>query len=121
MNEKKLKFLVDVGVSNMAEKWLSENGYDIKTIRDIDPRMSDVDILNLASSENRMVITMDKDFGELIYHSRSCHSGVLLLRLDNANGEEKVNVIKTILLKYSDKIENHFCVFQNGRLRIRRL
>ncbi len=35
------------------------------SIRKINPRMSDVDILKLAEKENRIVVTMDKDFGEL--------------------------------------------------------
>jgi len=66
-----------------------------------------------------MIITMDKDFGELVYKSRFCHSGILLLRLDDMNGNEKVKVVSTILKSYSDKLYNNYCVFQNGRLRIR--
>ena len=48
--------------------------------------MEDEKIIRTAFLENRMVITMDKDFGELVYHSSMKHSGVLLLRLEDATG-----------------------------------
>jgi predicted nuclease of predicted toxin-antitoxin system len=82
--------------------------------------MKDSEILKIANEERRIVITMDKDFGELIFNSGLSHHGVLLLRLDDANGEEKVEVINEILTKYESNIKNNFCVYQNSRLRIKK-
>ena len=45
--------------------------------------MEDEKIIRIAAKENRVVITMDKDFEELVYHSSMQHSGVLLLRLED--------------------------------------
>ena len=45
-----LKFLVDVCVSTKVEEWLISNGYDSRSVRAIDPRMKDRDILKLAAS-----------------------------------------------------------------------
>ena len=114
-----VKFLVDVGVGKKIENWLRENGYDTRAVRDIDPNAHDAEILRLAVSESRTVITMDKDFGELVYNTGKLHSGVLILRLEDANGDQKVVILKKILNEYGDKIRNKFCVFQDGRLRIR--
>ncbi len=66
-----------------------------------------------------MVVTMDKDFGELVYRSGKNHQGVLLLRLEGATGEEKAEIVRQILASFAEEIEGCFCVFQNGRLRIR--
>ena len=121
MNSFELKFLVDVGVGKGIEKYLLEEGYDTKPVRDIDPRMEDEEIIRTAISENRMVITMDKDFGELVYHSSMKHSGVLLLRLEDATGSEKLQVVKHIMKKYSGRIKNCFCVFQNDKFRIKKI
>jgi hypothetical protein len=44
---------------------------------------------------------------------------VLILRLEDATGDQKVQIVKKILNEYIDKIEHKFCVFQDGRLRIR--
>ncbi len=111
--------MVDVGVSKKVEKWLSENGHDVKSVRDINPKAKDSEILQLAVSEGRMVITMDKDFGELVYNSGLKHTGVLILRLEDANGDQKLAVVKKILDNYAEKIWKKFCVFQDGRLRIK--
>jgi predicted nuclease of predicted toxin-antitoxin system len=121
MNTSGLKFLVDVGVGRTVEEFLLEKGYDTKTVRSLDQRMPDQEIIRLATSERRMVITMDKDFGELVYHSGLDHCGILLLRLEDATGVEKRRVISRILAKYSDKMENNFCVYQNNKFRIRKL
>ena len=114
-----LKFILDVGVGSRVWQYLTANGYDAKFITAINPSMSDSDILFIAESESRMVITMDKDFGELVYHSGKAHKGVLLLRLEDAMGEEKAAVMQFILDNFKHEIEGKFCVFKNGRLRIR--
>jgi len=44
----------------------------------------------------------------------------LILRIEDANGNEKLELIKKILHEYEDKMQNRFCVFQDGRLRISR-
>jgi predicted nuclease of predicted toxin-antitoxin system len=114
-----LKFVLDVGVGNKVWQYLTENGYDATLITTINPSMSDVDILFIAETEARMVITMDKDFGDLVYHSGKAHKGVLLLRLEDASGEEKAETMQFIMDNFKDQIEGKFCVFKNGRLRIK--
>ncbi len=114
-----MKFLVDMGVGKIAETQLLRDGYDVASVRDLDPRMKDSDILQLAVNEQRIVITMDKDFGELVYREGLSHVGILLFRMEDATGHEKAAVLHTLLAQYADKIQGHFCVYQNGRLRIR--
>ncbi len=79
-----LKVLVDVSAGDAIVEWLRESGHDVAAVRYRDPRMDDSDILAWAVQEGRLVITMDKDFGELVYHSGQEHSGVLLFRLESA-------------------------------------
>ena len=115
-----LRLLVDVGVGKKVERWLQEYGCNVKNIRDINPRMSDREIVKIAVSERRLVITMDTDFGELVYNSGLSHAGVLLLRLEDATSDQKVEVVSKIMEKYSDRLMNAFAVFKNGKLRIRK-
>ncbi len=119
MKEGKLQFLIDLGVGRKVEKWLKDNDYDIKTVRDIDPRFPDKDLLDLAVEEKRIIVTMDKDFGELCYKSGLPHSGVLLLRLEGATGDEKVRIVRKIIGGFFQKLPGRFSVYQNGRVRIR--
>lgn len=120
VKHKELRFLVDVGVGKKTEKWLQEHGYDTQTVRDINPRMSDREILQLAASEARIVVTMDKDFGELVHNSDLPHRGVLLLRLEEAPSDKRAKIVEKILTQYSDKILNRFSVYKDGKLRIRK-
>lgn len=53
-----MKFLVDMGVGKIAEAQLIRDGYDVVSVRDLDPRMTDRDILQLAASEQRIVIRL---------------------------------------------------------------
>ena len=121
MSSSALKFLVDVGVGKKVEEYLLGKSYDTKAVRSIDQRMPDQEIIRLAALENRIVITMDKDFGELVYHSGMDHCGILLLRLEDASGSEKRQVIDEILTKHADNIKNNFCVYQNKKFRFRKL
>lgn len=115
-----LKFLVDVGVGRAVENLLRSLGYDTKAVRDIDPGARDCDILEVAVSEDRMVVTMDKDFGELVHKMSKQHKGVLILRMEDGRGAEKAEVVKDILAKFCTEIIGKFCVYQDNRLRVRR-
>lgn len=116
-----MKILVDVGVSKLVEEWLAHEKFDITAVRDLNPSMADFDILALAVTEERLVITMDKDFGEMIVRSGLPHTGVLLLRLEDATSAEKVAVVQHIFASYLDVLSGHYCVYQRGRLRVRNL
>lgn len=118
-NKSSCKFLIDIGVGKIVEDWLQSEGFCIISVRSLNPAMKDSEILKLAADNACMIITMDKDFGELVYHSAKKHSGILILRLESATGKEKLDVMKEIFTNYIDKIYNHFCVYQKGKLRIR--
>lgn len=82
--------------------------------------MSDIEILKIAVSGKRLLITMDKDFGELVYKSKRPHKGVILLRLEDERALEKINTIKAILEKFLPEIIDKFSVYKDGKLRIRK-
>lgn len=119
MADQELKFLVDAGVGSVAERRLMEAGYDVKAVRTVDPFMTDLDILRLADKEQRVVVTMDKDFGEYVFRSGATHHGVLLLRMEDANGETKARVLVRVVAEHEEDLTGHFTVYQKGRLRIR--
>ena len=70
--------------------------------------------------EQLYLITEDKDFGELVFKNNFTHRGILLLRLDDAVSEEKLSAIQNIFFTHLSKLKNNFCVYQNGRFRIRK-
>jgi predicted nuclease of predicted toxin-antitoxin system len=61
MNRSDLRFLVDFNVGQAVSEYLRTAGYDVSFVGELDPRMDDVDILDLAVREGRIVVTMDTD------------------------------------------------------------
>ena len=120
MTKHDLKLLFDLGVSKKAEIYFSENGYDVLSVRELNPRMKDDDILKLAVQKERLVVTMDKDFGELVFNSKNMHSGVFLLRMEDAGWRQKIDVLTEIFEKYYEEIKGSFSVYQDRKLRIRK-
>ena len=114
-----MRLLVDVGVGTAVEGLLRECGHDVLAVRDVDPRLPDAQVLARALRERRLVITMDKDFGDLVYRRGLAHTGVLLLRLEDATGEEKRAVVRAIFEQYGEGLPGRFSVYQDGRLRMR--
>ena len=118
MNARKEIYVVDVGVGKAVENYLTQLGCEVLCIRDIDGLMEDSEILKIALQKQAMVVTMDKDFGELVYSSGLRHTGVLLLRLEDESSAVKLETIIWIMQNYRAQIQRKFCVFQKGKLRI---
>ena len=115
----RLKLLIDFNIGRYTANDAKNQGYDVLFIGDLDKRMLDEDILTLAVRERRLIITMDADFGELVYQSRQDHAGIMLLRIPGADRLEKARVVRHILEQYGDQLVDRFTVYKNGRLRIR--
>lgn len=114
-------FLVDVCVGTVIEAALREQlpQFLFTNVRDLDPRMADHDIIQLAYKERMVILTMDKDFGELAYVNRLKHCGIVLLRMDELVLNERIEHVIRLLAGHSQHFPDHFCVYQNGMLRIR--
>jgi predicted nuclease of predicted toxin-antitoxin system len=109
---------MDVGVGKLSEQWLSDHGHDVLAVRSLNPRMDDDEILAIAAREQRLVINMDKGFGERVLRHKAANAGVLLLRMDDANSQEKAAVIAKIFGEHGQELFGNFSVYKKGRLRI---
>ena len=119
MATRRLRILVDTSLGLSLEATVRDSGHDAVFVRDIDPRLPDSAALDLAVRDDRLVLTMDKDFGELVYRARRGHRGVLLLRLEEQSASVSAPLLAMILRDYTELLEGHFAVYQGGRLRIR--
>ncbi len=77
-----MRFLVDVCTGSSVAKWLKEKGHEVCSVYDECRGATDDEVLEKAYSENWIIITNDKDFGEKIYKENRIHQGVIFLRLD---------------------------------------
>ncbi len=121
MNDKPI-IVIDVGVGKSIESWLAEQGFQIISILKINPRMEDERIIDLAfKNKAGLLITMDKDFGELTHKTKNNYKGILLLRLEDASAEEKLTVVQFLFTEKLEALFNHFSVYKNGIFRVKKI
>lgn len=115
---KEIKFLADVNVEKPLVDYLLKQGYDMKWVPDYNCEMPDEDLLQLANQEKRILITNDKDFGDLIFLQKKVSAGTILFRVKGQKSQEKIKLMKKLLMGYRDKLLNHYVVITKAKIRI---
>ena len=115
-----MRFVADESCDFAVVRALRASGHDVVAIAEISPRLSDQKVLALAHDEMRVLVTEDKDFGELVYASKQQTSGVVLLRFpaDARSAMAKATIVAIESL--GDKLLRRFTVIEPGRLRVGR-
>lgn len=100
---------------------LREDGHDVLYVLESLSGASDDDVLALAFVENRVLLTEDKDFGELVYRLRKQTHGIILLRFGVADHSLKISRLLNLLNDSSERIPGAFVVLEADKTRIRPL
>lgn len=85
-----MKFLADENVEKPIVNLLRNLGHDVKYMTELTKRTVDEQLLDIAQKEFRILITNDKDFGELVFLQKKLSSGILLMRFNTENSQTKV-------------------------------
>jgi predicted nuclease of predicted toxin-antitoxin system len=110
--------LADENFPKKAIQKLYSLGYDIKSIAEIKPGIVNGAVAQLAQKENRILLTFDKDFGEMVVQKHTEKPiGVILFRLRSFNEEQLVKITVDILNKEHD-LSHHFVVVQENQIRV---
>jgi predicted nuclease of predicted toxin-antitoxin system len=115
---KEIKFLADVNIEKPLVDYLLKQGYDIKWVPDYNCEMPDEDLLQMTNQEKRIFITNDKDFGDLIFLQKKVSAGTILFRVKGQKSQEKIKLMKKLLMGYRDKLLNHYVVITKAKIRI---
>ena len=108
-----MKFLIDVNASGSVPQWLIKQGHDVSIVSKINPRMTDADILNWAQSEQRIIITTDSDFEEMVWRQARPHCGIL--RLANLPRAERMSLLQDVLERHGHDLENSAIVIADSK------
>lgn len=114
-----MQFLIDESTGAAIAEFLRGLGHDALAVAEVMPQAKDEDILARAVAEGRIVVTNDKDFGELVFRSGLPHAGVLLLRLQDESSANRVAVVRAVLENLADQLPNHFVVATETHVRVR--
>jgi predicted nuclease of predicted toxin-antitoxin system len=118
-----MRFLADMGVSDRVVRWLRSASHDVVHLRDRGlQRLPNGQIFLLAEQEQRVVLTFDLDFGEIVAGSGGKVVSVVLFRLVDARSERVIVRLQEVLLQATESLEQGaIVVVEEGRHRIRRL
>ncbi len=84
-----MKFIADENLGIKVPDYLKNLGFDIVAVTQIARGDPDKKVLEIANKQGRVLITLDKDFGELVFKEKLIHSGVILLRLKDESVDNK--------------------------------
>ncbi|MGA9772126.1 MAG: DUF5615 family PIN-like protein [Blastocatellia bacterium] len=116
-----MNYLADEGVDRQIVERLRQNNHDVLYIAEIEPGISDEEVLNMANEKNALLITADKDFGEMVFHQNLLTvGGVVLLRLSGLSPEQKAEIVSKAIQSRERELPNAFSVISSGRIRIRK-
>lgn len=114
-----MNFLADEGVDFPVVQRLRSDGHEVLYVAEMDPGISDEEVLAAANDKNALLLTADKDFGELVYRLRRISAGVLLIRLSGLSPVRKAEVISSVVHDHGEKFIHTFTVVSPGMVRVR--
>lgn len=115
-----MKFLIDENIAIPVTRYLSKT-FDTKSVIEELKGAKDKAIIQLANQENRIIITLDKDFCNLVFQKYLPTQGVILLRLRNVSPQNIIKILDDLLKRKDIALEKNFVVVTETQIRTRSL
>ncbi len=112
-----MRFLIDACAGHRLAEWLRSLDHNVVESRErgLDP--GDRVLLRWAVEEDRVLVTMDKDFGRLVFLEKASHCG--LVRLPDVPAAERIGLMQQLLLHHTREVsEKAIITVRGGRIRI---
>ena len=113
-----MRFLADESCDFAAVRALRAAGHDVTTVREISPGAADEAVIRLATDDDCIVLTEDKDFGRLVFASTRAPVGVVLIRFPASARSTLGATVVQLAEQSGDKLPGAFAVLQPHRVRI---
>jgi len=114
-----LKFVLDESVDAPIAERLKNDGHNVSCVWDLALGISDEEVLKLANETNALLITADRDFGELVFRMKKLTCGIILVRLSGLSVAKKPEIVSEVISKYGKELSDSFTVITPGLIRIR--
>ncbi|HEU5367150.1 MAG TPA: DUF5615 family PIN-like protein [Ktedonobacterales bacterium] len=98
---------------------LRQDGHEVQRIKDIARGSVDPVVLTLANQDGSLLLTGDKDFGELVFRQHQRTLGVILIRLDGLPHEEKARIVRRAFQEKGPMLLHAFTVITRRGIRVR--
>lgn len=115
-----MRFVLDENVPREVGVALRSADQTVIAVADLVPRALDEEVLELSAQQRAVLVTQDKDFGELVYRTGRSSYGVLLLRLAGFTSQAKAEFTLKAISDHGPDLVGSFAVLTPNQLRIRR-
>ena len=113
-----MNLIADENTDRLIVVELRRAGHEVTYIAEIEPSIPDDAVFDRANEKQALLITSDKDFGELVYRDkRLVADGVILLRLAGLSSRAKADLVCRVIAEHGDELGNHFTVVSPGKIR----
>lgn len=116
-----MRLVADESVDRLIVERLRRRGLEVTFVAELDPGLPDDAVLALANDRNALLLTGDKDFGELVFRLRKVSAGVVLVRLAGLKPERKAEIVEACVTRYGKELSGAFTVIAAGGVRIRKV
>jgi predicted nuclease of predicted toxin-antitoxin system len=116
-----VKFLADECRDALLVAGLRQEGHDVLYVMEYAPGVDDETVLQQAAADQRILLTEDKDFGELVVRLGLPAYGIVLLRLNPADSTAKLARMRDVLLHDASRLPHFFVVVDANKARFRPL
>ncbi len=116
-----MNFLADESVDHQIVERLRQDGHHVWYVAEMEPGISDDTVLALANREAALLLTADKDFGEMIFRQRLHMHGIMLIHLAGLSPKRKAKLVASVINQHGMELPNAFAVIAPGVFRIRRV
>ncbi len=116
-----MKFFADENVARAIVSWVRAAGHDVLYAAEQRPGEADAVWLREAESQQRLILTCDKDFGELIFRDRMNSYGVVLLRMEDIPLAARIARLDAAWAVVESNPEGKFIVITDRKVRVRSL
>jgi predicted nuclease of predicted toxin-antitoxin system len=113
-----MNFMADESCAGPVIRALRDAGHDVVAIAEVARGATDEQVLEHALNEKRVLITEDRDFGELVYARGRSSAGVILVRFHSRARQAKPATVVEAIAKLSSRLQDAFAVVEPGRVRI---
>lgn len=115
-----MNFLADESIDQPIIEALRQDGHSIWAVAENSPSLPDDEVLELANLRVMLLITGDKNFGELIFRLKRIAHGVVLVRLLGLSAKQKATIVVEAIRNHGADMEGGFTVIEPNQVRIRR-
>ena len=115
-----MNLFADENVDRGMVERLRQDGHAVAWVAELSPGISDEEVLRLSSQAGAVLVTEDKDFGELVYRRGLGHAGVVLVRLEGLDNAAKADVVSRAFQDSGGSFPGAFAVVSRDTLRVRR-